>query len=348
MRVDFAKVQSVGGVPWKTRWLAWAFSGVVAFGGSLRGGTLLVPCSHAEAPTEKPRAPAAVDSGVRREQGKSPRTQPRPRSAKTAPVAARGSPRARNKDASKAQKKKQRSAQRRSVLLARGPARFDRHAPRPRRPHAAPRAARKPAAEAHDEQALDAAASPDEACHLQLRKAGVSFVKLAIDKVPGVGLPIRLTGSVVGVEIRGTGKNRVTHSLDCRLGLALVRWAPQLSAAGVVRLDHYSIYRPDAEVGTTQKTSGHARALAIDAARFHLRDGRVLTVLETWTDKTKGADPCRPRSQQSEDERLLRELVCDAARRGIFQTIVTPHHNPEHDNHVHLEISASFAPTWIH
>lgn len=195
---------------------------------------------------------------------------------------------------------------------------------------------------------LDVAQAPDEACHRALRQAGASFVKVAVDHAPGVRLPVRLTGPIAGVEIRGTGTNKATHYLDCRLGLALVRWAPQLKAASVVRIDHYSIYRPDAQVGATQKLSGHALALAIDAARFHLNDGRVLTVLETWTDKTKGADPCAPRPQQSEDERLLRALVCDAARLGIFQTIVTPHHNPDHDNHVHLEVSSASAPTWIH
>jgi hypothetical protein len=116
----------------------------------------------------------------------------------------------------------------------------------------------------------------------------------------------------------------------------------------VTAIDHYSIYRPDAQVAATRKPSGHSLAMAIDAGRFHMRDGRMLTVLDHWTDKTKGADPCASRLAQGADERLLRELVCDASRRGIFQTIVTPHHNPEHDNHVHLEVSASFAPTWIH
>lgn len=203
-------------------------------------------------------------------------------------------------------------------------------------------------ARAIEAEPLDVATGPDEACHVQLRKASVPFVKIAEERAPGVQLPIRLTGALAGVEIQGTGKNKATHYLDCRLAHALVRWAAQLQAAGVVRIDHYSVYRQDAEVGGTRKLSGHAAALAIDAGRFHLRDGRVLTVLDTWTDKTKGAAPCAARPMQSADERLLRELVCDAARRGLFQTIVTPHHNPEHDNHVHLEVSSSFAPTWIH
>jgi hypothetical protein len=226
-------------------------------------------------------------------------------------------------------------------------------APAKTAPKKAAKVAKKPkrparAAKAPAEQGLDIATGPDEACHVELRKAGVLFVKVAVERAPGVQLPIRLTGNVAGVEIRGAGKNKATHYLDCRLGLALVRWAPQLLAAGVVGIDHFSIYRPDAQVGGTRKPSGHALALAIDAGRFHMRDGRVLTVLDAWADKTQGADPCTPRAQQSADERMLRELVCDASRRGIFQTIVTPHHNPEHNNHVHLEVSSSPAPTWIH
>lgn len=207
---------------------------------------------------------------------------------------------------------------------------------------------RAPVAPKPEVEAADATAGPDQACHVQLRKAGVSFEKLSSERAPNVELPIRLTGSVAGVEIRGAGKNKATHYLDCRLALTLVRWAPALLAAGVIGIDHYSIYRPEAHVSGTRKASGHASALAIDAARFHLRDGRVLNVLDNWKDKTKGADPCAPHPQQDADERLLRDLTCDASRMGLFQTVVTPHHNPEHNNHVHLEISTSFSPTWIH
>lgn len=246
--------------------------------------------------------------------------------------------RAESPAAAKASKKRARPAPQPSARAA-----SRRHKP----PLRAPRPKRRTRSAA-EPSTSDVAEAPDEACHAQLRKAGVLFVKVLPERAPDVRLPIRLTGALAGVAIQGTGKNRVTHYLDCRLALALLRWAPQLVAAGITRIDHYSIYRREAEVGGTRKLSAHAVAMAIDAGRFHLRDGRVLTILESWRDKTKGADPCAARPLQSEDERLLRELVCDASRRGIFQTVVTPHHNPQHDNHVHLEVSGSFAPTWIH
>jgi hypothetical protein len=34
----------------------------------------------------------------------------------------------------------------------------------------------------------------------------------------------------------------------------------------------------------------------------------------------------------------MRKLVCDAARAGLFQTVITPHYNDAHRDHVHLEI----------
>lgn len=243
-------------------------------------------------------------------------------------------------------------APRRSQSAAKAPARtraeVAKKEPRPAQRSSSAKSKKPRAPKGSEPRADDVYDGPDEPCHVQLRNAGVSFVKVKEQRAPAVRMPIRLTGAVAGVEIKGAGRNKATHYLDCRLGLALVRWAPQLKAAGVKGIDHYSIYRPDAAVSGTGKLSGHARALAIDAARFHMDDGRTLTVLENWADKTKGADPCAPRPQQGADERLLRDLVCEASKRGIFPTVVTPHHNPEHDNHVHLEVSEAFTPTWIH
>jgi hypothetical protein len=298
------------GVPGVSRKSRWAWSlcGALIVIGVLPGRN-----ARAEAPADKAPVHTRGRGPAKSKQAKSSSTQAK----------------ARAKDAPKAVKKPNQPARRGTA-----------HKPRVRK---AARASKAP-----EEPELDVATGPDQACHVQLRNAGVAFVKISAERAPGVELPIRLTGDLAGIEIRSTGKNKVTSYLDCRLALALVRWVPQLKAAGVTGIDHYSMYRPDAEVSGTRKPSGHALALAIDAGRFHLSDGRVLTVLDSWTDKTQGADPCTPRPLQSADERLLRELVCDASRRGIFQTVVTPHHNLAHSNHVHLEVSGSFAPTWIH
>jgi hypothetical protein len=156
-----------------------------------------------------------------------------------------------------------------------------------------------------------------------------------------------LDGPIRGVRVHGAGHAEApTNYLDCRLARALLAWAPQLRAHGVVGLEHYSMYRPEAVVGSSNKQSGHAAGRAIDVAEFRLSDGRTLSVLNDWTNRARGADPCQswPDKQAG---KLMRQLVCDAAARGLFQIVVTPHHNDAHANHVHLEIDPQRPALWI-
>jgi hypothetical protein len=98
------------------------------------------------------------------------------------------------------------------------------------------------------------------------------------------------------------------------------------------------MYRHDAVVAGGAKQSGHASGLALDVASIELRDGRKLRVLEDWQPRTRGADPCADYAQESANGRALRGIVCDAVERALFQTVITPHYNDAHANHVHMEI----------
>jgi hypothetical protein len=185
-------------------------------------------------------------------------------------------------------------------------------------------------------------------CEATLQRAGVAHRWLSASDSEGIAWPIVLEGAVDGVRIQGGGKpDADTNYLDCRLATTLLAWAPSLQARGIVAIEHFSIYRRQARVDGTQKASGHAAGRAIDLGVIELRDGRKLSVLEDWRNRTGGADPC---GSWNDDEagKLLRELVCDAAARGFFQTIVTPHHNAAHANHVHLEIDPEATGLWIH
>ncbi|MEY4582502.1 MAG: hypothetical protein RL701_7205, partial [Pseudomonadota bacterium] len=187
----------------------------------------------------------------------------------------------------------------------------------------------------------------ETACYRALRTAGVSYRQVANAAVSVIEWPIALTGPVAGVRIHGTGNaDEPTNYLDCRLANTLLTWAPLLRARGVIGLEHYSLYRADAVVGDSKKTSGHATGRAIDVAKFELSDGRTLTVLDDWKNRKRGADPCET-YRDDEAGKLMRVLVCDAAARGLFQTIVTPHHNDAHGNHVHLEVNPN-STQWIH
>lgn len=177
----------------------------------------------------------------------------------------------------------------------------------------------------------------EAACYLELEAAGVRFERVPQERAPGVPLPIELAGPIDGVRVYGGAKDAPTNYLDCRLAIALVAWAPQLQREGVVGLQHYSMYRRDARVGLSSKESGHALGRAIDVAYFDLRDGKRVGVLSDWKNRSRGVDPCSVASS-GPGEKLMRELVCSALSRDLFQTVLTPHYNGAHKNHLHLEV----------
>jgi hypothetical protein len=177
-----------------------------------------------------------------------------------------------------------------------------------------------------------------DACFTALQSAGVAFERVASADAMGVDTPARLLGPLGGVEVVARGPEQTHTILDCRLALALLSWTPALRQAGVVRLEHYSIYRPRARTPRAGRVSGHARGMAIDAARFHLRSGDVLDVLTHWEDRDRGDAPCPERPDESWGSRLLRGVVCNAIDSHLFQVVLTPHHDRAHENHVHLEV----------
>jgi hypothetical protein len=191
------------------------------------------------------------------------------------------------------------------------------------------------------------AESTEAACHQGLSDGGVTFQTVAKSEAPGVAWPIKLTSAVDGVLIHGGNKDAPTNYLDCRLALALLAWAPRLREQGVIGLEHYSAYRRDAVVAGTANPSGHAIGSAIDIGRFEMRDGSKLSVLEDWTNRARGADPCQAWPTDDEAARIMRKLVCDAYHDELFQTVITPHYNDAHQNHVHLEIAPKSEGAWI-
>jgi hypothetical protein len=185
-------------------------------------------------------------------------------------------------------------------------------------------------------------------CRQLLRDASVRFDPLPPREAPAIRDPLALRSSILGVKFgpaNGMAKNGV---VDCRLAVALLAWAPILRDAGVVKVEHYSTFRPGARVRGTGKASGHSHALAIDAARFYMRDGRQLVVLDDWDEREKGGAPCPVRRSEDDDGRVLRQVVCRAVERDLFQVVITPHHDRDHQNHVHLELVPNINWSFVH
>jgi len=185
-------------------------------------------------------------------------------------------------------------------------------------------------------------------CIALLAQASVTLERLDPELYEGVAMPIRLTGPLDDVTVALRGHDEIHAVLDCRLAVALLSWAPTLRAQGITRLEHYSTYRPGARTGRRQKPSGHSRGLAIDAARFHFADGRMIDVLDGWGGNERGVDPCLGNTDaDAAEDRTLRDLVCDAIARELFTVVLTPHHDKAHENHVHLELVPGVAWTYV-
>lgn len=184
-------------------------------------------------------------------------------------------------------------------------------------------------------------------CFGALQNAGVGYRPLHDRSTRGVAMPVRLSGTLHGVAFESTGGDPTHEVIDCRLVLALNEWSRHLASLGIDRVEYFSAYRPGARVAGSGKVSGHAHALAFDAARFHLRDGRVVDVERDWASRERGGNPCPVRRGEPEESEVLRSAVCEAVAMGAFQVILTPHHDRAHHNHVHMELVPDVDWTYI-
>jgi hypothetical protein len=193
----------------------------------------------------------------------------------------------------------------------------------------------------------DPASLEPTACFALLDAHGVRYRRARGDD--GADGYITLEGPIAGITIEFVGRNAVHARMDCRVAEAILAWAPDLRALGVHRLRHLSIFRPGAVVQTTGRPSGHAGALAMDVRYFDFDDGRTLDVLADWGDRTHDADPCPAELYAERDPSPeIRALVCAAVERGLFRTVITPHHDDPHQNHVHLEVVPGVDWRFIH
>ncbi len=193
----------------------------------------------------------------------------------------------------------------------------------------------------------DPASLEADACFALLDQHGVRYRRVRGDEAAEGYLT--LDGPIAGIEVEFVGRSAVHARMDCRVAEAILAWAPDLRALGVHRLRHLSIYRPGAVVETTGRPSGHAGALAMDLRYFDFDDGRTLDVLADWGDRTHDADPCPAELYAERDPSPeIRALICAAVERGLFLTVITPHHDDPHQNHVHLEVVPGVDWRFVH
>jgi hypothetical protein len=178
--------------------------------------------------------------------------------------------------------------------------------------------------DAYDARALESLRIPGgKRCLRVLDQLGVKYEKL---RARGrVATPVTIRSALGGIRYTQGGKPSLV--CDCRLALALYWSAPVFSAMHITEVEHYGAYSNR----TTRRgrPSMHALGLAVDAARFKFQDTSASVV----HDYAKGwGAGCWP------DAPALNRLVCELRGLGLFRELITPDHDADHHDHVHLGI----------
>jgi hypothetical protein len=140
-----------------------------------------------------------------------------------------------------------------------------------------------------------------------------------------VKTPVAITGAIGGVLYTQNGKPALT--CDCRLALALHWAAPVLKGWHISEIEHYGAYSN--HTTRSGRASLHADGLALDVARIKFPDAS-LTVLRAFG---RGWG-----SGCSEQAPAVNQVVCQLRELGLFRELITPDHDADHYNHVHLGI----------
>jgi hypothetical protein len=249
-------------------------------------------------------------------------------------------------------------------------------APAMRRPVSAVPSAKSPARPARAKTAAKATKDPTEGGHLttppdatdapayryaQLSPAeceaelAARSIEFSREVASAVLAPVRLHGPLRGVVFRTDQSDKARPTslwevVDCRLVLALDDFAEILNRHGIVEVRHYSMYRPPKAWSDDKPGTRHTGALAIDAGRFIDQAGTVLDVDHDFHGAI-GAKTCgdgaapRPATPAAIE---LREILCEAADRRLFNVVLTPNYNRPHKNHFHLEITAGVSWFLVH
>jgi hypothetical protein len=202
-----------------------------------------------------------------------------------------------------------------------------------------------PEGEAHASPAHRYANFTNAEAFAELARRGIQYTP-ATPPMPGVRAPIRLKAPLNGVSIHGSlpeaeRAESPFEILDARLALALDDFTALLARHGIVEIVHFTMYRPagaqTADPNAPQ--TRHPGGMAIDVGGLKKANGQWLAVGPHWP-ASLGSQTCGrgARSLKSRAARELVSIVCEASDLRIFHYMLTPHFDPAHADHLHLEI----------
>jgi hypothetical protein len=152
------------------------------------------------------------------------------------------------------------------------------------------------------------------------------------DKVCDVFEPVRVSGTINGVNFRPSSFTSPPSDMYVQCGVALALWemAELAKTRNITDFVHYGTYNCRFISGTTT-LSEHAFANAIDIAGISTSSGENYTLLDHWEDGD--TTPETPGGQ------LLYWLAQEMHTKKIWNIILTPEYNAAHDNHFHVDLT---------
>lgn len=162
-------------------------------------------------------------------------------------------------------------------------------------------------------------------CYTWLDRLGIQHQRLS--SLPGVVSPVRVQGPIGGITFVSQGEVGVT--CDCRMVLALDWSARALAPLGVSTVYHSGAY----VYRTTRsgRPSLHARGLAIDVHGVQI--GPYQHRVSQHFARGRGGTDCAP------DAPALNQFECRLRSLSLFREVITPDHDADHHDHLHLGIS---------
>lgn len=160
-------------------------------------------------------------------------------------------------------------------------------------------------------------------CYDWLSRLGIDYERT--QPFAGMRNPVHVKGPIGGIRYTSAGQPGIL--CDCRLVLALDWSARTLGPMGITQIQHSGAY-----VYRTTKSgrpSLHARGLAIDVHGLTYRDHT------DWIERDfeKGlGDGCEPSAPE------VNQVACRLRNLRLFRELITPDHNWDHHDHIHLGI----------
>ncbi len=143
--------------------------------------------------------------------------------------------------------------------------------------------------------------------------------------------PIIVSGAINGVSYRYYSQaSPGTMSMSCDLALALYRAGETLKEYDIDDVLHIGTFNCRTISGSTS-LSKHAHGTAIDFYGFETRSGTSLNFERDWQHNTT--------NPTNEKARILYEIAQKWHANKVFNIILTPNYNSDHDNHIHADLT---------